>query len=109
MAASKSFLSNARYAVDLHNAERALDKNDFDAAINYMKRYVTARPNDALGHALMGFAHQQAHHFDEAVGEYQTALKLEPNYRFVEAHLAIVYVNQNKPKEAESLCRRSLR
>jgi membrane associated rhomboid family serine protease len=94
------------FAVDLHNAELALDQKDFDGAVNYMKKYLTARPNDPLGHALMGFAYQQEHRFDEAVGEYEMALKLEPNYRFVQANLAIVYVGQNEPKKAEPLCRR---
>ncbi|HEX3586192.1 MAG TPA: rhomboid family intramembrane serine protease, partial [Candidatus Angelobacter sp.] len=43
-----------QYAVDFSRGEAALDHNDLNTAIAHLQKYVAARPDDVIGHALLG-------------------------------------------------------
>ncbi len=92
-----------RYAAELHRGETALDHNDSTSAIEHVKAYTAARPDDAYGHALLGSAFQRAERYQEAAQEYERALALEPRYPFVQVNLGKVYLQLNEPGKAVSL------
>lgn len=79
------------YAVELHKGETALDHNDTTTAIQHLKAYASARPDDAYGHAILGSAFHEAKRYPEAVQEYERALALSPDYGYVQVNLAKVH------------------
>jgi membrane associated rhomboid family serine protease/Flp pilus assembly protein TadD len=92
-----------QYAVEFAQGEAALDHNDLNAAIAHLQKYVAARPDDAIGHALLGSAFQQAERFDEAASEFEHSLAIEPDYPEVEVDLAKIYAYQKKTDKALEL------
>jgi len=93
------------YAVELHKGETALDHNDTTAAIQHLKAYTSARPEDAYGHAILGSAFHQAERYQEAAQEYERALALLPDYGFVQVNLAKVHVALGDYEKAVELFR----
>jgi rhomboid protease GluP len=97
-----------QYAVEFGQGEAALDHNDPNAAIGHLQKYVAARPDDAIGHALLGSAFQQAERFDEAAKEFERSLAIEPDYPYAQVSLASVYTYQKKTDKALELFARGM-
>jgi membrane associated rhomboid family serine protease/Flp pilus assembly protein TadD len=91
------------YVLALKRGQQALEKQDFGGATEAFKKYVAASPDDAYGHALLGFCYHSTKRYDEAAEEYKKGLALQPDYPFIEVNLAEVYVYQNKSAEAVPL------
>jgi membrane associated rhomboid family serine protease/Flp pilus assembly protein TadD len=91
------------YAVELEKGERALDAKQYDAAIQHFRKYVAASPDDAYGHALLGFSYHAKKQCDQAASEYQRTLALKPDLAEIQASLASIYVCQGKFQEALGL------
>ncbi|MBZ5493877.1 MAG: rhomboid family intramembrane serine protease [Acidobacteriia bacterium] len=92
-----------QYAVEFAQGEAALDHNDLNAAISHLQKYVAARPDDAIGHALLGSAFQQAERFNEAAKEFERSLEIEPDYPYAQVGLARIYAYQKKTDKALEL------
>jgi membrane associated rhomboid family serine protease/Flp pilus assembly protein TadD len=92
-----------QYAAELGQGVTALDHKDLNAAIAHLQKYVAARPDDPIGHALLGSAFQQAQHFDEAAKELERSLEIEPDYPYVQVSLARIYAYQKKTAKALEL------
>jgi len=56
-------------------AELKLGTKQYDEAITLYKEYLAKRPNSAIGHSKLGFAYLKTGRLDDAVSEFQTALK----------------------------------
>jgi Flp pilus assembly protein TadD len=97
-----------QYAVEFGRGETALDQNDLNAAIAHLQKYVAARPDDPIGHALLGSAFQQGQHFDEAAKEFERSLEIEPNYTYAQINLARIYAYQKKTAKALELFARGM-
>jgi rhomboid protease GluP len=97
-----------QYAVELSQGDAALDRNDLNAAIAHLQKYVVARPNDPMGHALLGSAFQQALRFDEAAKEFERSLEIEPDYQYAQVNLAKIYAYQKKTAKALELFARGM-
>ena len=93
------------YAVELRKGSVSLDRKDFNGAIEHLKKYTAAQPDDAYGHALLGSALHSAKRYDDAAQEYELALTLYPGYGFVEVNLGRVYFALNKPDKAVQMFR----
>jgi len=91
------------YVVALNRGQQALEKDDFKGAAEEFKKYVAAAPDDAYGHAMLGFCYDSTKRYDEAVEEYKKGLVLRPSYSFIEINLAEIYLHQGKPAEAVPL------
>ena len=89
-----------QYAVDFHSGEVALDHQDPQKAVEYLKKYTAVRPDDAIGHAMLGFALHDLKRYDEAGQEYERSLSIEPDYPAVQLNLARIYYIQKKPDRA---------
>ena len=97
-----------QFAVDFGKGQAALDRNDSKTAIEHFQRYVSARPGDASGHALLGSALQSASRFDEAVAEFERGLAIEPNFPYIEVNLAKIYTVEKKTDKALELFRKGI-
>ena len=91
------------YAAELLRGERALDQGDCTPAMDHLRKYSAARPEDAYPHALLGSCLQRLERHDEAVQEYEGALALHPSYPYVQENLAKIYIEQKHPKKAVAL------
>jgi Flp pilus assembly protein TadD len=96
------------YAVELNKGKELLNHNDYDGAIEHLKKYTAAQPDDPYGHALLGSALQGTKRFDEAVNEYERGLALAPDYHYIQVNLAHIYVYQDKPEKAVQLFAKSI-
>jgi len=92
-----------QYAVELAQGETALVHKDLNAAIAHLQKYVAARPNDPIGHTLLGSAFQEADRFDEAAKEYERSLEIEPDQPDAQIALASNYAYQKKTAKALEL------
>ena len=97
-----------QYAVEFGQGETALDHNDLHAAISHLQKYVAARPDDVIGHALLGSAFQQAERFDEAAKEFERSLAIDPDYPYAQVNLAGLYAYQKKTDKALELFARGM-
>lgn len=97
-----------QYAVEFGQGETALDHNDLNAAITHLQKFVAARPDDAIGHALLGSAFQQAERFDDAASEFERSLAIEPDYPYAQVSLARIYAYQKKTDKALELFARGM-
>jgi rhomboid protease GluP len=97
-----------QYAVEFAQGDTALDHNDLNAAIAHLQKYVAARPDDVIGHALLGSAFQRAERFDEAAKEFERSLEIEPEYPYAQVSLASIYAYQKKTDKALELFARGM-
>jgi Flp pilus assembly protein TadD len=96
------------YAVEFDKGQAAFDHEDYIAAIAHMQKYTAAQPDDASGHALLGGAFQGAGRFDDAVREYERGLAINPDFHYIQIHLAELYVLEKKPDKAVLLFRKAI-
>ncbi len=97
-----------QYAVELGKGQAALDHKDYTAAIEHLQKYTAEKPDDEIGHALLGASYQHARRADEAVHEYARRLALNPNDPYIQINLAELYVFQKQPAKAIPLFRNSI-
>lgn len=88
------------YAVDLDKGETLLGQEDYKSAVDHLKKYTAAQPDDAYGHVLLGSALKNTKRYDEAAQEYERARALHPGHPLIEASLAEVYLDLNQPAKA---------
>jgi Flp pilus assembly protein TadD len=96
------------YAVEFGKGQAAFDQEDYKAAIEHLQRFTAAQPDNALGHALLGWAFQKEHRVDDAVREYEHGLAINPNYHYIQVNLAELYLYQKKPDKAVPLFRKGI-
>jgi len=86
----------------LAQAQAALDRNDFSAAIPLLQKIAEARPNDALPHFELGFAYSGLKKNAEAIPEYRRAIALDPNLAPAQLNLGIALLDSDPAAAAES-------
>ena len=96
------------WAPELMRAEDAVDQKNFNEALSHLKRYTSSRPDDAYGHAMLGYTLEQLQRNEEAAAEYERTLAIEPDFAAVQVSLADLYVQKHKLKEAVPLYRKGL-
>jgi protein O-GlcNAc transferase len=69
----------------LDEAQADLDKNDFEAALIPLQKFLTEKPDVAYAHFQLAYALTALKRTDEARAEYQKAVELDP--KMAEAHL----------------------
>jgi tetratricopeptide (TPR) repeat protein len=87
----------------LSQAQAALDRNDFAAAIPLLEKIAAAKPADALPHFELGFAYSGLKKNPEAIAEYQRAISLDPNLAPAHLNLGISLLDSDPAAAAESL------
>ena len=64
-----------------------LIRGDAPGAIHMLQRAVTSNPADSRAHVLLGQAYESTRQRDLAIGEYQSALRLNPDFPGLKEHL----------------------
>ena len=98
-----------QYAVEFEAGRTALQKEDYKTAIEHLKKYTSARPDDEYGHALLGAAYQELGEIDGAAHEYELGLHIAPDDQNMQIGLAEVYVLQNHPEQALPLFKKNIK
>jgi len=63
----------------------ALEKKDYETAVQLFGQYLASRPGDAAAHFQLGYAYTALQHWPEARAEYEKTVALDP--KMVEAQL----------------------
>ncbi|MBN1399456.1 MAG: tetratricopeptide repeat protein [Anaerolineae bacterium] len=92
----------------VENAKSALDRNDYDGAIEGLGQVVRAAPERAEAHFLLGNAYAKKGQHDQAVEAYQKAIELDADYVDAHSNLGFVYYQQQRLPEAEAAFRKAL-
>jgi tetratricopeptide (TPR) repeat protein len=89
----------------LSQAQDALDRKDFAAAIPLLEKIASAKPADALPHFELGFAYSGLTKNPEAIAEYRRAVSLDPNLAPAHLNLGIALLDSDAAAAAESFQR----
>ena len=69
----------------LDEAQRDIDRNDFQDALAPLQKFLAEKPDVAYAHFQLGYAYTALQRWEEARSEYQRAIELDP--KLAEAHL----------------------
>jgi len=90
----------------LDEAQADLDKNDFDAALIPLQKFLAEKPDVAFVHFQLAYALTALKRTDEARAEYQKAAELDP--KMVEAQLNLgILLLENDPAAAVAPLRKA--
>ena len=90
----------------LAQAQDALDRQDFAAAIPLLQKIAAAKPADALPHFELGFAYSGLKKNPEAIAEYRRAISLDPNLAPAHLNLGLALLD-SEAAAAEASFRRA--
>jgi tetratricopeptide (TPR) repeat protein len=88
--------------VDFQHAQAAVMRGDWDQAITMIRPLLDANPRDLKIINLMGLALTGKGHTAEANREFESALKIDPNFYAARKNLAINQVHLKQLPEAEA-------
>lgn len=77
--------------------------NFLDAAVDRSRRDVDKHPESPRARTNLGVALMNADHVDEAIDEFETALRLDPSHYAALAHLVTARLRQGEFNQAEHL------
>ena len=87
----------------LDEAQAALDKDDFAAAIPPLQKFLAEKPDVAYAHFQLAYAFTGLHQADEARAEYEKAIALDPKMSAAQLNLGILLLEKDPAAAAISL------
>jgi Flp pilus assembly protein TadD len=79
----------------LDEAQAALDKNNFDAAIPPLQKFLAEKPEVAFAHFQLAYAYTGLNRVDEARAEYERCLALDPKMAEAQLNLGILLLEKD--------------
>ena len=79
----------------LDEAQAALDKNDYNAAIPPLQKFIAEKPDVAYAHFQLAYAYTALKRTDEAQAEYEKCVALDPKMPEAQLNLGIMLLNKN--------------
>jgi Flp pilus assembly protein TadD len=79
----------------LDEAQAALDKNDFAAAIPPLQKFLAEKPDVAYAHFELGYAYTALKRLDEARSEYEKCVVLAPKMPEAQLNLGILLLEKD--------------
>jgi tetratricopeptide (TPR) repeat protein len=89
----------------LQQAKDAIDKNDLQAALEPLQKYVAARPDDSYAHFQLGYAYAGLKRWDEAKAEFSRAIAIDPKMAPADLNLGLVLMDSDPAGAAEAFRR----
>ncbi len=86
----------------LAQAQDALDRKDYTAAVALLEKVVAARPTEALPHFDLGVADSQLKRNPEAIAEFRQAISLDPNFPPAHLNLGLLLLDSDPAAAAAS-------
>jgi Flp pilus assembly protein TadD len=83
----------------LDEARKDIDKQDFQAAIGPLQRFIEQKPDFAYAHFQLGYAYTALNQKEQALAEYQRAAALDPKMPEAQLNLGILLL-ADRPAEA---------
>src|SRR5882757_2201389 len=79
----------------LDEAQAALDKNNFEAAITPLQKFLAEKPDVAFAHFQLAYAYTGLNRVDEARAEYERCVALEPKMAEAQLNLGILLLEKD--------------
>lgn len=83
----------------LDQAQAAIDKNDFAAAIPPLQKFIAEKPDVPFAHFQLAYAYTALKRPDEALPEYQKCIELDPKMPEAQLNLGMLLLDRD-PKTA---------
>jgi protein O-mannosyl-transferase len=83
--------------------------NDYRSEFSIWQDTAAKCPDNPRARTNLGFKLQQAGRLQEAIGQYEQALQLDPDYADAHLDLASILLGLGKPQEAAAQCQETLR
>jgi Flp pilus assembly protein TadD len=80
---------------------KAVEAKDYKTGLQNLTKAAQKLPNDADVHNLLGFSYRKLGDTDKAFEHYRIALKLDPGHRGAHEYLGELYLETDRPAEAE--------
>jgi Flp pilus assembly protein TadD len=81
----------------LDEAQAALDKNKFEAAIAPLQKFLAEKPDVAFAHFQLAYAYTGLNRVDEARAEYERCVVLDPKMAEAQLNLGILLLEKDAP------------
>ena len=79
----------------LDEAQAALDKNDYNAAIPPLQKFIAEKPDVAYAHFQLAYAYTALKQADEARAEYEKCVALDPKMAEAQLNLGILLLEKD--------------
>jgi len=79
----------------LDEAQAALDKDDYAAAIPPLQKFIAEKPDVAFAHFQLAYAYTALKRADEAQAEYEKCVELDPKMPEAQLNLGILLLEKN--------------
>jgi Flp pilus assembly protein TadD len=91
----------------LDQAQAALDKKDYPAAIPPLQKFITEKPDVAFAHFQLAYAYTALERSDNAQAEYEKCISLDPQMAEAYLNLGILLLEKN-PAQAVSMLHKAV-
>jgi Flp pilus assembly protein TadD len=92
----------------LDDAQRSIDKNDFEAAIPPLQKFLAEKPDIAYGHFQLAYVYTALKRADEARTEYERAIALDPKMTEAYLNLGILLLDKQEYAAAVAPLRKAV-
>lgn len=89
----------------LDQAQAAMDRKDYQAAIEPLNKFVSEKPDIAYTHFQLGYAYTGLEKWPEAQSEYQRAIELDPKLAAAHLNLGLLLLDRDSRAAVEPLCK----
>jgi Flp pilus assembly protein TadD len=79
----------------LDQAQAAIDKNDFAAAIPPLQKFIAEKPDVAFAHFQLAYAYTALNRPDDAQPEYEKCIALDPKMAEAQLNLGMLLLNRD--------------
>ncbi len=79
----------------LQEAQGDIEKKDFAAAIDPLQKFIAAQPDVAYGHFELAYVYTALQKADEARGEYERAIAIDPKMAEAYLNLGILFIERD--------------
>jgi tetratricopeptide (TPR) repeat protein len=86
----------------LQQANEAIDKMDFAAALDPLQKYLAQRPEEPYPHFQLGYAFAGLKRLDDAKNEFSRAIALDPKMAAAHLNLGLVLIDSDPAAAAEA-------
>jgi Flp pilus assembly protein TadD len=80
----------------LDEAQKDIDANSFEAALTPLQKFIAEKPEVAFAHFQLGYAYTALKRSDEARGEYERAIALDPKMPEAYLNLGILLLDRQE-------------
>ena len=87
----------------LDDAQHAIDKNDFEAAVAPLQKFLAEKPDVAFAHSQLGYVFTALKRVSEARAEYERAVALDPKMSEAWLNLGLLLVDSDPPAAVSAL------